>query len=156
MKTEIFWSFWWFTVAFCASSILNIPMYLIGFLLLGKAAFKTDDTNKIMLMAGLCALQYIAVSVGFAFAERFAYRQKNSGMLVITSIITFPVGFISGMWNALLFDIPSMESLAMYRWFQNIAFISVFLFLPLTGAVGLVSAGHLRRKIRNSNPSASN
>lgn len=130
-------------------------MYLIGFLLLGKAAFKTDDANKIMLMAGWCALQYIAVSVGFAFAERFAYRQKNSEMLLITSLITFPVGFISGMWNALLFDIPSMEWFAMYRWFQNITFISVFLFLPLTGVVGLVSAERLRRKLRSSNPRAS-
>jgi len=152
MKTESFW--WWALVIFCASSALNVPAYLIGFLLIGRAALNTDNTNEIMLMAGLCALQFLGAAIGFAFAERIAFRQKDQGRLVIASFVIFPVALVGALFNGLLLDIPKMEWFRIFQWCQNIVFASTFCLLPLTGVAGLLSARRLRRELRGPKPPA--
>ena len=49
-----------------------------------------------MLMAGLCATQFLGASIGFVSAERVAFREKKPDQLQIASLLTFPVAFFGG------------------------------------------------------------
>ncbi len=145
MKTE---SFWWFAlVILCASSTLNFPMCSIGFLLIGRNVWATTGARETLLMAGLCALQFLGASIGFAIAERVTFREKKPDHLWIASFLTFLVAFFGGAVNAILFDLPHMLRFAIFRWSTNIMAISTFVLLPVTGVVGLVYARRLGRSV---------
>ncbi len=131
-------------------------MFAVGFILIGRDAWNTTGARETMLMAGLCAAQFLGASIGLAVAERVAFREKKQDQLEIASSLTFPVAFLAGIMSGLAFDLPAMERFAMFRWSTNTIAISTFILLPVTGVAGLVSSRRLRRQLRASKPITSN
>ena len=152
LKTDSVW--WWALVFLCASCSLNVPMCAVGFALVGRDVWDTTGARETMLVAGLCAAQFLGASVGLAVAERVAFREKKQDQLEIASLLTFPVAFMAGIMSGLAFDLPAMERFAMFRWSTNTIAISTFILLPVTGVAGLVYAYRLHRELRRPKPPA--
>jgi len=145
VKTE---SFSWFAlIVLCASSALDVPMFAAGFILIGRHAWSTTGARETILLASLCAAQFLGASFGFALAERVAFRDKKRDHLAIASSLTFLVAFLGGSLSGLMFDLAAMERFPMFRWSTNTIAISTFILLPVTGVVGLVYERRLARTV---------
>jgi|SRR5579863_7520164 len=129
-------------------------MFAVGFALIGRDVWATTGARETMLMAALCAAQFLGTSIGFAFAERVAFREKKCDHLWIASSLTFLVAFFGGIMSGLMFDLAAMLRFPMFRWSTNIMALSQFILLPITGIAGLVYAERLRRELRGPKPPA--
>ena len=123
-------------------------MLAVGFILIGRDAWSTTGARETVLMAGLCAAQFLGASIAFVFLERVAFREKKPDQLQIASLLTFPVAFFGGMMSGLLFDLVHMLWFPIFRWSTNIMALSQFILLPVTGIAWLVYAERLRRELR--------